>query len=199
MKRTYMAFIMATVIGLLLLGCSSPAEEAQKMFSEGKYQELVTKFGNDPALASVVEQANDKLAEALLKEGKLEELVVKYPKSKFATQAKEQLAQNLFMNSRFDELMVKYPDSRAAVKFKLAQEKARGDSLAAVSGEQGKALETAGKKIEAQGETIELAAKRELERINNIKNPRLRATELENFIKNPKFKGTQAVKDASKK
>ena len=191
MKRTYMAFIMAAVIGLLLLGCSSPAEDAQKMFTEGKYQELVTKYGSDAAMASIVGQAKEKLAEALFKEGKFDEVIASYPDSKYADQAKEQLAQQLFMQNKFDELIAKYPDSRAAARAKLAMEKARSDSLTAVTGAQGRT-------IEAQDKTIEIAAKRELERINGIKNPRLRATELENFIKNPKFKGTQAVKDAQK-
>src|SRR3989339_950739 len=122
MKRTYMAFIMAAVIGLLLLGCSSPAEDAQKMFTEGKYQELVTKYGSDAAMASIVGQAKEKLAEALFKEGKFDEVIASYPDSKYADQAKEQLAQQLFMQNKFDELIAKYPDSRAAARAKLAME-----------------------------------------------------------------------------
>ncbi|MBU0693001.1 hypothetical protein KKH18_14460 [bacterium] len=197
MKRSYMAMIMVAVISLLILGCSSPAEQAQQMFQAGQYQQLIDKFGNDPAMSEIVTKAKEMLAEALLKEGKYEELLEMYPDSKVSGEAKSKLAEMLVAEGKYEEAMEKYPETTAAIKAKLMLEQQRGDSLAAVAGEQGEQIQKQGAKIEAQKETIEVAAKRELDRIMKIKNPRLRETAMKEFVDNPKFKGTQAVKDAA--
>lgn len=197
MKRSYMALLMVAVIGLLILGCSSPAEQAQQMFQSGQYQQLIDKFGSDPALSDIVMKSKEMLAEALLKEGKYQEVLDKYPDCKAVGEAKSKLAEMLVAEGKLEEAIEKYPETTAAIKAKLMLEQQRGDSLATVAGEQGEQIKKQGAKIESQKETIEVAAKRELDRIMDIKNPRLRAKELETFVSNPKFKGTKAAKDAA--
>jgi hypothetical protein len=192
MKRSYMTVIIVAVIGLLILGCSSPAEQAQKMFQGGQYQQLIDKYSSDPAMADLVMKSKEMLAEALVKEGKYEEVLEMYPDSKASVEAKAKLAEALLAEGKLAEVIAMYPETPAAIKAKLMLEQARGDSLTTVTGKQDA-------KIEAQAETIEVAAQREYDRIMKIKNPRLRATELKTFAENPKFKGTKAAQAAAGK
>ncbi len=192
MKRSYMTFIMVAVIGLLFLGCSSPADQASKMFKDGQYQQLIDKFASDPAMSDLVMKSKEMLAENLLKEGKYEELLKTYPDSKVANEAKTKLAEALLEEGKLEEVIAKYPETTTAIKAKLMMEQARGDSLTEVAGDQGK-------QIKDQKKTIEVAAQREFDRIMKIKNPRLRAKELKSFTENPKFKNTKAAQAAAAK
>ena len=192
MKRSYMTFIMVAVIGLLFLGCSSPADQAQQMFKDGQYQELIDKFADNPAMSDLVVKAKEMLAENLLKEGKYEEILENYPDSKVVNEAKAKLAEALLEEGKLEEVIEKYPENPAAIKAKLMMAQARGDSLTEITGEQGE-------KIKEQKQTIEVAAQREFDRIMKIKNPRLRGKELKSFVDNPKFKNTKAAQAAAAK
>lgn len=117
----------ATLVALTtlgLLGCSTPEQKAQKLFSEGKYEEVVTRYPDLP----VAQLAKDKLAEAMFNEGNFAGVIENYPDSPYAAQAMNRMADALYQEGEYDALIAQYPDSPAA---RLAKEKRAADLLAA--------------------------------------------------------------------
>jgi TolA-binding protein len=125
MKRKWIlpAVISFALTTLCLPGCSTPEQKAQKLFSEGKYEEVVARYPDLP----VAQLAKDKLAEALFNEGDFAGVIENYPDSPFAAQARNRLADALYQEGKYEEVIAQYPDSPAA---KLAQEKLAADLLA---------------------------------------------------------------------
>ena len=78
--------LLAAMI-VMVLGCSSPMAKAQKLFNEGKYEEVIAQYGSDPNVAAVVTQAKEKVAEKMLTEGKYAAIVEMYPETMAAKEA----------------------------------------------------------------------------------------------------------------
>lgn len=186
---TRMLSVGFLAVALFVAGCGSPAQDAQKLYDSGKYEELIAKYANDASMSSMVTMAKEKRAEQLLKEKQYTAVIETYPGTKAAIEARNAIAQELYEGKKFDELMAKYGDTPAAMKAKLEMEQARVDSLS-------KAVESKDAKIGNQQQTIEDAARKELQRINGIANPRLKDQAMHDFIESPKFKGTKAQAEA---
>jgi hypothetical protein len=189
MKRIIVLFAIASLAGLLMFGCQSQADRAQKMFDDGKYQEVIDTYATTEGMDKLVMEAKEALAKQLIADGNYEEVMKMYPETEAAKEAKEKMAEKLLMDKQYEQVIAEYPDTKAAMQAKLELAQARGDSLQDVAGKKGKELQEA-------KQTIERAAERELERIQKIKNPRLRDKAMKEFIANPKFAGTEAVKKA---
>jgi hypothetical protein len=113
MKKTLtIAITLAVLVGLLLaLGCQSPAAKAQKMFNEGKYEEIITLYANDPNMSAIVGQAKEKIAEKWVTEGKYDSVLAIYPETAAAKEAMNKKAEQLFMAGNYQEVVDKYMDT----------------------------------------------------------------------------------------
>jgi len=168
--------LLSLAVLILVLGCSSPLQKAQKLFNEGKYEEVIAQYGSDPNVATVVTQAKEKLAEKMVADGKYAAVLELYPETAAAKAAMEKLAEQLFNEKKYAEVIAKYPETTWAV-----QAKAELDKQAAAAPE-----------VVAK----EKAAQTELDRIMKIKMAALRTKALKEFVANPKYAGTRAVAKA---
>lgn len=185
MKRIFTIITLLAILGLVLGGCATPEQRAQKLFDQGKYEEILTKYKDLPiaaqAKAKVAEQmlaegkyqeildnyadtpsvaeATNKLAEGLVNEKKFNDVLAKYPNTPAANVARQALAEQLYAEKKFDELVMKYPNTPAGMK---ARTEAAADEW---------------KKIEKLAK-----AKKK--------------TAIEEFLKNPKFAGTESAMKA---
>jgi hypothetical protein len=173
------------VLVVLAVGCSSPMEKAQKLFNEGKYQEVIAQYGNDPNVAAVVTQAKEKLAAAMLSAGKYDSVLVLYPETAAAKEAHNKLAEQLFKSGNFAEVLAKYGDTPWAVQAKAELDKQQ--SATTPGGKPGQPAVSA---------ATEKAAQVEFDRIMKIKMKDLRTKSLKEFAAKAEFAGTKAVQKA---
>jgi hypothetical protein len=124
MNRKVWLGVMAltTLSALLLSGCGSPKQKAQKLYDQGKYQEVVALYPDQPIAA----QAKEKIAEGMLERGDYARLIEFFPDSPFAVQAKNKLAEELFNQGQYQDVMTQYPESPHA---KIAKDKLANDLL----------------------------------------------------------------------
>jgi hypothetical protein len=180
MKRTVAIIAILTAIGLVLSGCASPEQRAQKLFDQGKYEEILQKYPDLP----IAKQAKDKVAEKLLAEGKYDEILANYSDTPSVTEATNKIAEKMVADKKYDEVLAKYPNTpvanmaRNALADQLYNDK-KFDELVA------KYPNTpAGMKARNE------MAKPEFEKI--MKMPKAKKQKaLEDFLKNPKFAGTE--------
>jgi hypothetical protein len=205
MKRGWITLLLVSAVTLFLIGCSSPMKEAQKMMEAGQYEQLVAKFENNPELATMVQQAKDKIVEKLFAEGKYSTILEMYADNRMAKEAKNKLAEALLAEGKLDEVIAKYGDTPAAMQAKLIQQQAMSDSLTKVSDEK---LSDAEKKVRDTKKEVEkakdnaaemanLAAEKELNRIMAIKVPALKKKALQEFVGKDIYKNTPSAKKAA--
>lgn len=180
MKRTVSIIAILAVLGLVLGGCASPEQRAQKLFDQGKYEEILTKYADLP----IAKQAKDKVAEKLLAEGKYEEILAGYSDTPSVGEATNKIAEKMVAEKKFDEVLAKYPNTpaanmaRNAVADQLFAEKKIDELVAKYPNTQ------AGMKARNE------LAKTEFDKIMKMAK-KARQTGLEGFLKNPKFAGTE--------
>lgn len=207
MKRGWMKIFLTAVLALVWLGCSSPMKEAQTMYDQGQYEQLIAKYNSNPEMASIVQMAKDKLVEKLFADGKYNTIVEMYPDSKMMKEARNKLAEQLLAEGKLDEVLSKYGDTPAAMQARLQREQMRSDSLAAAVEKAGKKVESAERKTgqlerevekkadETQAMT-EKAAENEFKRIMSLANPTAKRKALESFLKKDEYKNTAAYSKA---
>ncbi len=193
-------WVLATMIfvALVWIGCSSPMQQAQKMFNAGQYEELVAKFGSNPELAAVVQQAKDKLAEKLLAEGKYQDVLTQYATSPAAREAKNKLAEQLFMAGNYQEVMMKYMDTPWGMQAKMKMDSIANAAAGGVKpGDPAKPGQPpqAGKPGDTGG-AKEAAAQAALDNVMKIQMKRQLKSALEAFVGNPEYAGTKALAKA---
>ena len=154
------------------------------MFNEGKYEEIITLYANDPNMSAIVGQAKEKIAEKWVTEGKYDSVLAIYPETAAAKEAMNKKAEQLFMAGNYQEVVDKYMDTPWG-----AQAKAKLDSIAAADNK-------SGSDKGGVSAAVEKAAQVELDRIMKIKMKDLRTKSLKEFVANSKYAGTKAVKKA---
>jgi len=180
MKRLIAVIAMLAVVGLLLGGCATPEQRAQKLFDKGNYEEILAKYPDLP----IAKQAKDKVAEKLLAEGKYDEILAKYADTPSATDATNKIAEKLVAEKKFDEVLAKYPNTPAAnaARNALADQLYNDTKIDELI--QKYPNTPAGMKARNE------MAKTEFDKI--MKKPKkARQKDLETFVKNPKFAGTE--------
>jgi hypothetical protein len=192
MKHTVAVIVFLAVIGLLLCGCASPEQRAQKLFDQGKYEEVLAKYATTP----VAEQAKEKVAEKLFTEGKYDDVVKTFMNTSFGPKAQaaidEQSAKKMLDAKDLQGVITKYPNSQAALQARnalaeqLFTDKKNWDELLAKYPSTPAAMK-------ARNEL----AKGALDKIMKMhtKNT-VKAKALDDFIKNPKYAGSQSIADA---
>jgi hypothetical protein len=138
MKITSILIVPLYLLGLLV-GCATLEQRAQKLFDQGKYEEILTTYPTLP----IAKRARDKIAERLLAEGKYEEILAKYSDTPSLQEAIDKIAEKmvadtaymnkseregleieatnraawtLYHSGRIDELIAKYPQTLAGIK-----------------------------------------------------------------------------------
>lgn len=186
MKRTLSIFVILAVAAMLIGGCASPEQRAQKLFDQGKYEDILKKYADLP----IAKQAKDKIAEKMLAEGKYEEILANYADTPSAAEATNKIAEKLVAEKKFDEVLAKYPNTPAANMARNAMAEQlfadkKIDELVA------KYPNTpAG--VKARNEM----AKTEFDKIMKMAK-KARQAKLEEFLKNPKFAGTEYAMKAN--
>jgi hypothetical protein len=184
MKKILLSAVVLLAIAALILmaGCSSPTDKAQKLFNAGKYEEVIAQYGSDPNVAAVVTQAKEKLAEKMVADGKYAAVLELYPETAAAKAARDKLAEQLFLAKNYAELIAKYPETSWAAQAKVELDKQAAATIA-----------TSG--VSAAKDK---AAQAELDRILKVRIKDLRMKALKEFVANPAYTGTKAVARAQK-
>ena len=104
-------FILGLLSFILLLGCSTPAERARKLFESGEYAQVVTRYPNEP----IAQEAHIKLAEQVLESGDFERVISEYPDTPSAPLARERIAARLLDEKRYDDILADYADTPSAL------------------------------------------------------------------------------------
>jgi hypothetical protein len=110
MKRLITLAMFLAVVAMLVVACATPEQRAQKLFDQGKYEEVLAKFPNLP----IAQNAKAKVAEKMIEEGKYQEVLDNYSDTPSADVAKAKLAEKLLGEGKFDEVVMKYPGTPAA-------------------------------------------------------------------------------------
>ncbi|MBM3324247.1 MAG: hypothetical protein FJY66_01115 [Calditrichaeota bacterium] len=110
MKRSITLAMLLAFVAMLIMACATPEQRAQKLFDQGKYEEVLAKFPN----LAIAQNAKAKVAEKMIEEGKYEEVLANYGDTPSAEVAKEKLAEKLFAEGKYEEVAMKYPGTRAA-------------------------------------------------------------------------------------
>ncbi|HEY3296672.1 MAG TPA: hypothetical protein VGL38_14670, partial [bacterium] len=192
MKRTVAVIAALAVIGLLLGGCASPEQRAQKLFDQGKYEEVLAKYPTTP----VATQAKDKVAERLFNEGKYDDVVKTYGQTSFGPKAQTAMddaaAKKMLDAKDFNGVLTRYPNSQAAAQARNAL----ADQLYADKKNWDELINKYPNTPAAMKAKNELA-KTQFDKIMKMhtKNT-VKAKALSDFVGNPKFTGTQSVVDA---
>ncbi len=172
--------IIALLSLLLLLGCATPTERAEKLFEEGKYEEVLTRYPQEPAAA----RAKEALAAKLLKDGDFETVLKNFGDTPVALEARVRLADKLLAEGKIDEVLNKYSDTPAAIKAREQAAQALYDA--------GRITEAARDypQTPAGGRAREELARAEFSRIQTFRSPQERRKALEEFVTSSLYAGT---------
>jgi|WetSurMetagenome_2_1015567.scaffolds.fasta_scaffold499240_1 hypothetical protein len=108
-------------VALVLVGCASRPEAAQKLFDRGQYQLVIEKY---PDL-EIARRAKAKMAEKLLEQKDYETILRDYSDTPSVFKAKQGIAQKLFDAGQYQQVIDQYPTLPVA---KVAKER-MADSL----------------------------------------------------------------------
>ena len=188
MKRSFQVVAVLLVVGLVVLGCASPEQRAQKLYDTGKYEEVVAKYPDQP----IAKQARVKIAEKLVVEGKYEEVLANYADTPSKTEAENKIAEKLYGEKKYDEVLAKYPNTPAAnmsrnamadmlwADWEKSKDEKKRDELVAKYPNT-----TAGMKARNE------LAKVDFDKAMKIKAKKDKLAALEAIVKNPKYAGTE--------
>ena len=185
MKRTLSVITILAVIGLVLGGCASPEQRAQKLFDQGKYEEVLKKYQDQP----IAKQAKDKVAEKMLAEGKYEDILANYADTPSAAEATNKIAEKMVAEKKFDDVLKLYPNTPAAnmarneLANQLYTDKKIDELVAKYPNTQ------AGMKARTE------LAKVEFDKVMKMAK-KARQAKLEEFLKNPNFARTESAMKA---
>lgn len=176
------SLLLISLCLLLLWGCSSPAERAEKLYKEGQFEEVLTRYPQEPAAV----KAKEALATRLLKAGDYARVMAEFPDTPMYHEARVKRAEQLLDENKIDEILTNFSDTPSAI---AAREKAA------------QALYDAGRVTEAAREYPQTPAgqmarnelaRAEYDRAYTFKDPEQRRKALEAIVISPLFTGTEA-------
>ncbi len=179
-------YIIALLPLVLLLGCATPAERAEKLYEEGKYAEVLERYPSEP----VAVRAKEALASKLMKDGEFLRVMTEFADTPMAIEARVRYAEKLLEDGKFQEVLENYSDTPAAI---TARERAAQELFDA-----GRVSEAARDYPQTPAGSMarnELA-RAEFERILTFKSPAERRKAFEDFITNSTYAGTGAAAQA---
>jgi tetratricopeptide (TPR) repeat protein len=184
-SRILYSITLATLF-VFVLGCATPAERAEKLYSEGKYEEVLERYPQEPAAA----KAKEALATKLLKDGEYERVMKEFANTPMANEARVRFAEQLMKDGKFEEVLDRYSDTPAAIKAREQAAQALYDA--------GKVSEAARDypQTPAGSAAREELARAEYSRIMTFRSPAERRKALEEFISTSLYAGTGSAVEA---
>lgn len=172
--------ILPALALLVLLGCATPAERAEKLFQDGQYEEVLKRYPNEPAAA----RAKEALAAKLMKDGDFARVIAEYQDTQLYAEARNRLAEKLLSEGNYDEVLSKFPDSPAAIRAREMAAQALFDAGRVTEAARDYPQTSAGQTARTE------IARAEYDRIMTFKDQDERRKLLENFITNSLYTGT---------
>lgn len=171
---------------LVLLGCATPAERAEKLYEEGRYEEVLERYPQEP----VATKAKEALASKLLKDGEYQRVMKEFADTPMAFEARVRFAEKLLEDGKFQDVLDTYSDTPAAIR---AREQAAQQLYDA-----GRVTEAARDypQTPAGSKARDELARAEYERIMTFKSPAERRKALEDFITSTTYAGTGSAAQA---
>lgn len=175
-------YFIAPLALLLILGCATPTERAEKLFQEGKYEEVLTRYPDEPAAL----QAKQALAAKLLKAGEFEKVMAEFGDTPMAHEARVRFAEQLLADDKVEEILEKYSDTPAAIKARERAAQALFDAGRVTEAARDFPQTPAGMKAREE------LARAEYDRIMTFKSPDERRKALSDFLSSSLYAGTGA-------
>lgn len=174
------SYLISLLSLLLLLGCATPAERAEKLFKDGQYEEVISRYPQEPAAV----KAKEALATKYLKEGAYEKVMTEFADTPMAFEARVRFAEKLLSEGKYEEVIDKYDDTPAAIKARELAAQALYDA--------GRVSEAARDYPQTPAGSMarEELARAEFDRIMTFKSPQERRKALEDFVTNSLYAGT---------
>lgn len=178
--RLRLSHIITLLSLLLLLGCATPTERAEKLYKDGKYEEVISRYPQEPA----AQKAKEALATKLLKDGAYERVMTEFKDTPMAFEARVRYAEKILAEGKFEEVMQKFDDTPAAIKAREQAAQALYDA--------GRITEAAREypQTPAGSRARDELARAEFERIMTFKSPQERRKALEDFVTSSVYAGT---------
>lgn len=176
------SLLLIAICLLFLWGCSTPAERAEKLYKEGQFEEVITRYPQEPAAV----RAKEALATKLLKAGDYARVMAEFSDTPMYHEARVKRAEQLLDENNIDEILANFSDTPAAIR---ARERAA------------QALYDAGRVTEAardypQTPAGQMArnelARAEYDRALTFKDPEQRRKALSAIVTSSLFTGTEA-------
>lgn len=102
--------VVAILALLLAAGCGDRESTAQKLFEQGKYQEIAEKYAD----LQIAQRARGMIAEDLVKQGKYDEVIKNYGDTRAAYQAQQAKAQQLIAAGNYRAVIEQFPKTQMA-------------------------------------------------------------------------------------
>lgn len=181
--RTYSLGVLAL---FLMLGCASPTERAEKLFEDGKYEEVLERYPQEPA----ADKAKQALAAKLLKDGQYQRVFTEFKGTAMAVEARVRYAEELLKQGKQDEVLADFGDTPAAIRAREMAAQALYDA--------GRVTEAARDypQTPAGGRAREELARAEYERIMTFRSPDERRKALDEYLSSPTYAGTNSFAQA---
>ncbi|MCB9357549.1 MAG: hypothetical protein H6505_03160 [Calditrichaeota bacterium] len=174
------ALLIVPFLLALLLACATPAERAEKLLKDEKYEEVLERYPNEPAAG----RAKEALAARLLKEGNFERILTEFQDTPMYHEAKVQMAEKLLEEGKIDEILADYSDTPAAIRAREAAAQALYDAGRVTEAARDYPQTTAGSTARTE------LARAEYDRIMTFKDKKERHKLLESFLTNSMYAGT---------
>lgn len=165
---------------LLLLGCATPTERAEKLYKEGKFEEVLERYPQEPA----AQKAKEALASKLLKDGEYERVMTEFKDTPMAFEARVRYAEKILAEGKFDEVIEKFDDTPAAIKAREQAAQALYDAGRVTEAARDYPQTPAGSRARDE------LARAEFDRIMTYKSPQERRKALEEFVTSSIYAGT---------
>jgi len=127
-----------TTVTFLFLGCQSAAKRAQGLYEQGKYEEVIEKYQDNPDAAGVVEAAKSVIGDELLRQRKYDEYLELWDNTRLSDSAKSVVARELAKRQSNQGSGDLSGDTSSSPQPEIAIGKVRGDSVSADPPKSGK-------------------------------------------------------------
>jgi thioredoxin-like negative regulator of GroEL len=130
MRHAVILLLALAAAGLILSGCDSAQQKAKRLYEQGKYEEVLAQFNDDPSAAEYVDAARKVLGEKLLADKDYDGYLELHEGSPLAAKARERVAEELFKEGRYQEVLDQYGNTPSAPPARAMLAKKQADSLA---------------------------------------------------------------------
>ncbi len=177
-----LSLLLISVCLLLIWGCSTPAERAEKLYKEGQFEEVITRYPQEPAAV----KAKEALATKLLKAGDYARVMTEFPDTPMYHEARMKRAEQLLDEKNVDEILANYSDTPSAIRAREMAAQTLYDAGRVTEAARDYPQTPAGQMARTE------LARAEYDRAKTFKDPDQRRKALEAIVTSSLFTGTDA-------